>query len=56
MQCPGAQIPATGSTITDAGRWADRIMLETDRRHPCERQLAEGPANSAKRANGAKQG
>jgi hypothetical protein len=30
----GARIPATVGAISDAIRWAERIMEEIDRRHP----------------------
>jgi hypothetical protein len=30
----GARIPATVAAISDAIRWAERIMEEIDRRHP----------------------
>jgi hypothetical protein len=30
----GARVPATVATISDAVRWAERIMEEIDRRHP----------------------
>ena len=30
----GARIPATVSAISDAVRWAERIMDEIDQRHP----------------------
>ena len=30
---PGKLVPATVSTISDAVRWAERIMEEIDRRH-----------------------
>jgi len=30
----GARVPATVAAISDAVRWAERIMEEIDRRHP----------------------
>ena len=30
----GARVPATVGAISDAIRWAERIMEEIDRRHP----------------------
>jgi len=30
----GARVPATVGAISDAVRWAERIMEEIDRRHP----------------------
>jgi hypothetical protein len=30
----GARVPATMSAISDAIRWAERIMEEIDQRHP----------------------
>ena len=30
----GARIPATVAAISDATRWAERIMEEIERRHP----------------------
>jgi hypothetical protein len=32
----GARIPATVGTISDAIRWAERIMEKIDRRHPAK--------------------
>jgi len=30
----GARVPATVAAVADAVPWAERIMEETDRRHP----------------------
>ena len=34
----GARIPATVGAISDAIRWAERIMEEIDRQHPIKAQ------------------
>jgi hypothetical protein len=33
----GKRVPATGSAIADAVRWAEEIMAEIDRRWPAKR-------------------
>lgn len=36
----GARIPATVGAISDAIRWAERIMEEIDRRHPAKEEIS----------------
>jgi hypothetical protein len=37
---PGKLVPATVSPISDAVRWAERIMEEIDRRHPAKQEIS----------------